>query len=223
LLENVVVESFHQIFLIFSGLAGLGVDKKVASVLQVDDKMLFTSSLGPPQEIVDLVLLGDVVCLRVGVLSRSEAVIPWSSFTHLVYVVRVHAITTLVGSLQDPPLHDFLDMLLALLVVYVNIPLVTFPQSILQRFGSGTHAILVGRNSLPTIAFRVKRELVASIVEAVSRLALTQSKLDSPSRFPCSGRDVADNFLSLLVIVGTETDQHIGFTASVPPDLHQFL
>jgi hypothetical protein len=70
LLENVVVESLDQVRLVPGSITGLGVDKEISSILEIDHEVFFSSSLGPPHQIVDLVLLGDVVSLRVRVLLR---------------------------------------------------------------------------------------------------------------------------------------------------------
>lgn len=68
LLEDVVIECVHQVLLVFGRFAGLGVNKEVPGILQIDDQMLLTSCLGPPHKIVDLILLSNVVCLGIRVL-----------------------------------------------------------------------------------------------------------------------------------------------------------
>lgn len=68
LLEDVVIECVHQVLLVLGRFAGLGVNKEVSGILQIDDQMLLTSCLGPPHEIVDLILLSYVVGLGIRVL-----------------------------------------------------------------------------------------------------------------------------------------------------------
>jgi hypothetical protein len=71
LFENVVVESLDQVRLVPGSIAGLGVDKEISGILEIDNEVFFSSSLGPPEQVVDLILLGDVVSLRVRVLLES--------------------------------------------------------------------------------------------------------------------------------------------------------
>jgi hypothetical protein len=65
LLENIVVESVDQVRLVPGSITGLGVDKEISGILEIDHEVFFSSSLGPPKQVVDLVLLGNVVSLRV--------------------------------------------------------------------------------------------------------------------------------------------------------------
>lgn len=54
-------------------------------------------------------------------------------------------------------------MALAFLVVDVDIPFIPLAQPVLQGFGAGTHASLVCRNPLPTVALGLEAELVAAV------------------------------------------------------------
>jgi hypothetical protein len=75
LLENVVVKGFDEISLVRGSVSGIWVDKEVSGILEVNDEVFLSSGLGPPQQVVDLILFSDVVCLRVRVLYMSVSYI----------------------------------------------------------------------------------------------------------------------------------------------------
>jgi hypothetical protein len=75
LLENVVVKGFDEISLVPGSVSGIWVDKEVSGILEVNDEVFLSSGLRPPQQVVDLILFSDVVCLRVRVLYMSVSYI----------------------------------------------------------------------------------------------------------------------------------------------------
>jgi hypothetical protein len=148
LLENVVVERVDQVRLVPRSITGLGIDKKISSILEIDNEMLFTSSLGPPKQIVDLVLHGHIVIEKV-------------KATYLVHIVGVNTVTSLFGSSLDPLLHDLLDVLFALLAMDVDIPFVPISKFVLKSLGTGTHAVFVDRYPFSTVTIRIESKFVA--------------------------------------------------------------
>lgn len=72
LLKDVVVKRFDQVVLIPSGVSSLGVNQQISCVLQINDEMLLSSSPGPPQEVIYLILLGDIVGLWIRVQRDSS-------------------------------------------------------------------------------------------------------------------------------------------------------
>jgi hypothetical protein len=83
--------------------------------------------------------------------------------THLVHVIGVDTITPFRGSLEDPFLHDGLDVLLALGIVNVDIPFVPFTKSILQSVGTGAHAVFTDRYAFTAIAIGIEVKFVTSV------------------------------------------------------------
>jgi hypothetical protein len=142
------------------------VDQEVTSILEVDNEVVLSSSLGPPQKVIDLVLFRDVVRLRVGVLCLMSARLPrCEGIIYLVNVVWVDTITSFLCGGLDSLLHHFSDVLLALLVVDVHVPLVPLAEPVLERVGTGTHALLVHWDTFSTVTFGFKVQLVTTVVE----------------------------------------------------------
>lgn len=71
LFEYVIVECLDQVGLVPGSITGFGIYKEISSILEIYNEVLLSRSLGPPQKVVDLVLLGNVVSLGIGILLMS--------------------------------------------------------------------------------------------------------------------------------------------------------
>lgn len=80
---------------------------------------------------------------------------------YLVNIVGINTVTSFFGCRLDPLLHDFFDVLLALLIVNINIPFVPLAKSILKGFGTGAHAVFVDWNTFTAIAIWVERQFIS--------------------------------------------------------------
>ena len=94
LLEYVIVECLNQVGLVSGSITGFRIYKEISSILEIDNEVFLSRSLGPPQKVVDLILLGNVVSLRVGILliSACGPMRKWNEIPRRHYQGQLHHI-----------------------------------------------------------------------------------------------------------------------------------